>query len=933
MEKKIAAKSYTGFIKTEDGSAESPTQSLAKSLSRLSYDLSSAFYEFQNKRESEILDTSYSAIEPFLNSQLRDYATSKKRVLSGELDTSSPEKTAGLTGKISRKRKHISKIKNIVLDEFETRLLKSSEFISIQDNKLDNSNTPMSDTILVEGISNIMQTKYGALQDKEWRKTKKGSITQDKMRSKFRKNVKSYQSDLESQIERGSKDLESSTASSFQTATWKAINISGKSSSQLIMKYAINPVVSSNQNFKGVLSSGQKPSKITKLEASFAKSLSSRFKTSATKRKGSQSEVTSDYQAVQVKKVLKNISVPSEITFSNSDIDHGFVIKIDAINSKGQIVDSKKKTINHIEKIKNFYSSSVSPTISAKFNDSGDLQVSVKQIDKDADSLCVYRKYISERSILDGEEFILINKFSGASASDESGEKEFIDTLDKIYGSKIMYRAVSYTSSGGGSGAFSDFILDISGLSNSSNKSSSDFLQGSIVCKVQEGGISLAIPEITGDRSAVFIEKRSQEDGYKLVERIFNSKDKQRSSRISSEYTMLDKDVNHGCTYRYNLVYITEHGTEKRLQPVNVDYRFIFESSDLSVSAQSSSQKNSPAIQSVKLKMNIGSILNLDKEEASQDALAEYSKAQVQKAATKESAIEIAQKIREESRDAKSSRAGLDDKSLLADFLKSRGKEMESSDKDFKNKAEESIYGIEVQRVDLKTGEVSDVGIFMPGETYEDTEGLKSGRSYEYIFQELKMPLSTYTEIVDKISVSESDKSFRSTRSLSIDKTGTDKSKDFEDNYRSKFLDKSSVVDGVVRSSLSRTLSPSTTLQKNRSGIVKSIKVTLPKSNSVVLNANTAIVSNKRVLISWSASSSKYIKNKSDIDFFLITAKKLGQIYPILKCHGQSIGGGSFLSIDDTQEDFLGEITYFITPIYNNATLGDTIKAGTVVMR
>jgi hypothetical protein len=931
--KEDSGKAYTGFIQSSDNKSPSPTSQLADSMTRLKYDTSAAFYTYTSKRELETLDFAYEGIESFINTQVRDYAISKKSSLTDESTTKTSSKSHGLTGKISASKKSYPKIKGIVLDEFETKLVKSSELAKLKHSPADSITLPMSDTVLVEGISKIMQKKYGTLQKKEWRKNKKENIVKERIGSKFNNDVKSYQSDLESQIERGSKDLETSTASSFQSAAWKAINLSSKSPSQLIMSYSRDPVISSDQNFKGVLSSGQKALQITSLEASFAKILSSRFKISSTARKSTQGDSRAEYQAVQARKVLKDIAIPVNVSFENRAAIDGIVIKIDAINQYGQIVDSKSQAIDHREKIKNFYTTSVAPSLSAKLNSSGKIQVSVRQIDKDASDLYVYRKYISEKSISDGEEFILIKKFSGTSASDESGEKEFFDTLDKIYGSKIMYRAVSFTKSGGGSGSFSDFILDLSGLSNSSNRSSADFLQGSITCKVQEEGIFLSIPAIFGDRSAVFIEKKSQEDGYKSIERIFNSKDRQRSSQISSMYTFLDRDVNHGCTYRYNIMYITEHGTEKRLQHASVEYRFVIGKSGLSVNAENSSKKNRTIKSSVKLSMNIGDIIVLDAEKASKAAIEEYSKSRASEATSKEAASKIAQEISKETREARGTRIGSGDESLLSDYLKSRGKDLDSAGAEFKNKVEESIYSIEVQRVDLKTGDVTDIGIFMPGEVYEDDKDLIPGRTYEYKFQELKMPLSTYTEIVSKTSAAAADKEFRSGKGLLIDKDKTDKGIEFEDNYRSKFLDHSSIVDGVVRSSKSRARSATTTLQRSKSGVSKSVHITIPKSNSVIKNPNVLIVSNKRVFISWILSSSKNIKNKSDVDFFLITASKLGQVYPVLTCHGQSIDSGMFVSIDDTQDSFLGEISYFITPIYNNATLGDTISAGTVVMR
>ena len=934
--KKDISKSYFGFVDTVGvkTSGASQTQILAQSLARLNYDMSTAFKEFQKIKKGDIIDDNIVAIESFMNSQLRDYATSRKKTLSDESKTGNFSKSSGLTGKISRKKKPYREIKNVILDGFDTKLISQAELRLQKDGFTISNGIQMNDTILVEGISGIMQKKFGSPQNSEWRLGIDGRPTRDRMRSKFKTSVSSYQSDLEAQLERGSKDLESTTASTFQSAVWKSVSLTKKSPTELIMGYAKDPVIPSDLNFSGIISNGQKPLNISSREVSLAKKLCLGFKSSSRTRKSSQSDATTEYVAVQTRKVLKYIEIPVEISIPESaTLDAGITIKIDALNSTGQIVDTKKKDFNHSEKKSGFYSTSVPPSINAKISTTGDIQVSVKQIDKDADYLRVYRKYVSEESISNGEKFKLINKFSGTDASDESGEKEFIDTLGKVNGSSIMYRAVSFTSSGGGSGAFSDFVLDISQLVNSSKKSSADFLQGSIVCKVQKEGILISVPEIKGDRGASFIEKRRQEDGFKSVEKISNSNDGQRSSRVSSEYTFLDRDVNHGFTYHYNIMYITEHGTEKRLQPTKIEYKFIFGDADLSVNAINSSQKSSPVKSAVKLTMNIGAIKSLDMEQASSDALSEYSRSKAASASSKERAVKDAEEISKVSRVAKTGRAGLKDESLLAEYLKSRGKVEEEASSSVKNEIEKNIYSIEVQRTDLSTGEKTDVGIFMPGETYEDTTGLESGKSYEYTFQELKMPMDTYSEIVTKTSVSSGELDFKSGKTLTIAKDSTDKDSSFEDNYRSKFLDQSATIDGVIVSSMARARSPVTTLQKNPSGVSKTVKVTIPKEKTKILNASASAISNKRVAIKWIAAGSKYINNETDIDFFIITAKKLDQVYPVLTCHGENIGSGNFIAIDDTQDKFVGEVSYFITPIYNNASVGDTVDAGTVLVR
>ena len=175
--KEDSSKSYTGLIQSSDDKSPSPTVQLADNMARIRHDASKAFYKYTSKRESETLDFAYEGIESFINTQLRDYAISKKTGLSDESTARESSKSHGLTGKISARKKSPPKIKGVVLDEFETKLVKSSDLARLKHRQVDSIVSPMSDTVLVEGISKIMQKKYGTLQKEEWRKNKKGTHT------------------------------------------------------------------------------------------------------------------------------------------------------------------------------------------------------------------------------------------------------------------------------------------------------------------------------------------------------------------------------------------------------------------------------------------------------------------------------------------------------------------------------------------------------------------------------------------------------------------------------------------------------------------------------------------------------------------------------------------------------------------------------------
>ena len=79
-------------------------------------------------------------------------------------------------------------------------------------------------------------------------------------------------------------------------------------------------------------------------------------------------------------------------------------------------------------------------------------------------------------------------------------------------------------------------------------------------------------------------------------------------------------------------------------------------------------------------------------------------------------------------------------------------------------------------------------------------------------------------------------------------------------------------------------------------------------------------------------SKSKSQKYKSDIDYFVIEYTIFSQTQPAIVCHGTSVDLGSFRSVHQLDNNFLGEVTYFITPVYNDCTIGEKVLAGKVLI-
>ena len=56
------------------------------------------------------------------------------------------------------------------------------------------------------------------------------------------------------------------------------------------------------------------------------------------------------------------------------------------------------------------------------------------------------------------------------------------------------------------------------------------------------------------------------------------------------------------------------------------------------------------------------------------------------------------------------------------------------------------------------------------------------------------------------------------------------------------------------------------------------------------------------------------------IDFYIVLCKKNGDFFPVTTVMGSDVG--DITIIDETSKNFMGEVTYFLQPLFTNGKLG-----------
>jgi len=219
----------------------------------------------------------------------------------------------------------------------------------------------------------------------------------------------------------------------------------------------------------------------------------------------------------------------------------------------------------------------------------------------------------------------------------------------------------------------------------------------------------------------------------------------------------------------------------------------------------------------------------------------------------------------------------------------------------------ETIAVFSVKRFDFKTGIEHDLGMFPQGLFTDEgdlTKGIPtpdSGGEFLYKFEAL---IRVPSEALSDVSV----------------KT--------DPNFSEKFISPIAIRDGTLSYGSSLISNHAENVfELGKTGIVKTVRVTIPSTDSVQINSNKIKVTNKNdVRVSWTVSG-----NIAKIDHFIILASRNGVTIPVGTHHSSSRGGG-FSYVDTSQKNILGMIKYSIVPVFSDFTRGLPSSVGSAVI-
>jgi hypothetical protein len=223
------------------------------------------------------------------------------------------------------------------------------------------------------------------------------------------------------------------------------------------------------------------------------------------------------------------------------------------------------------------------------------------------------------------------------------------------------------------------------------------------------------------------------------------------------------------------------------------------------------------------------------------------------------------------------------------------------------------LIAFNIDRVDLKTGEVESFGI-VKGGTFSDKSNqktnnvspLKSGRKYRYVVS---------------VCLREPDTLLENSTRTSIDKT-TGKSYTFSP---SKFLNPTVMSRGIIPATGQEV--PDDIREIFNIGFVgvqKIVDVTTSEKRASVISVNAKKISKTQASIRWKVKG-----QTSAFDHFIVIGKKLGMSYIVGKHHNVGTNN-AFEFVDKVSGKQTGEVTYTVVPVYSDYTHGTPVRAGRI---
>tara|TARA_R100000664_G_C2760056_1_gene150653 strand:- start:1246 stop:4188 length:2943 start_codon:yes stop_codon:yes gene_type:complete len=565
------------------------------------------------------------------------------------------------------------------------------------------------------------------------------------------------------------------------------------------------------------------------------------------------------------------------VTQSTVSSSGEIILIVEALNTSGRVVQVETKTINHQRNLDSFLVPRLSPEISALRSQDSLVDVSVKQVDSNCNKIIIFKKTLNQSAFSKGSSF---KKISDIVITSKDPDHTF--SFMSNPGEPLMLRAISISNSGE-PGKFRDVVVLPSNSSRHGDLER-NFAFATILTQNTSTGIIVESKITSGNLVSYYFVRKNISEG----ERIFTPISSPSSNKMGTRKNTLqvvDTSTNIGDTYEYKIKFIFKNGSESISEAYGIVKReMVIDSIGVS---------SLPPTYSKGFKENSYSVvLN--------------------------STIDIPQS------DADMTRSIFENLDL-SDLFDS---EISSIKNQFEN-----IAIFHVTRTDVLTGEEYDLGLKTPGEIIDSGDsksGIPAPTSGEYVYK-LEVFVRTPDNILAEVEKSQAFRNLkisRSTPSIASSKFsgqfGTSLN-DIEFNYSQKFTAPTAIRDSTLSYGNSIVSNhPESSFEIGKTGIVRTVKVSIPTKDTRVVSKSIRLNSLGDVLIRWSVRG-----DLSNIDHFIIAGSRSGMIIPVGTHHTYS-RGNDFLFTDTSQKGIVGIVSYYIIPVFSDLSQGSRYSAGTI---
>jgi len=947
---------------TGESIKSSYTAEIASALVLSKFDQMNDFQTTKNSQVATIIDQETQNISNFLNVDAWTYAVRKAQQAKSTMlsEPTSTRKSSGLTGAtlskstfqgLKRSPGHIS-FAGIVSDVVEMTVIDRKEarkVLGTTDDKIDPHVS-----LSIPSDSGALPASMGTMTEFE-RDPATGAVVPSSTQPTLSAALGTMSTSTVSLGLSGMTNSVVSTTTSFQEACYNALTKYETSPPMLIPVSISSLVTSADAMYQGTSTATRKSLGDSGLATTKSKEDRAKQMREDERVSGDVSDdvrsltavLRSDYYSLPSKSPTslsdlpgeKYVVIPTSKTFSNIEMSFSFsiseaklisgkfVVIFDLLNSKKQIIGTKSATVDHNFLKQDFLSPSIAPKITAVSSrafgvKTGDVKLSISQLDTDATQILVYKRIVSKDTLVKGEntEFSLLGTYSLTHFSDSM----IIEDSDVDLSQCIIYRAVA-RSDIGASGNFQDAVVVFE---------SQRLFSACVHAKNETNGIGITVTSVFGSPVAMVLKRRNAsryETEYETIKnaRVLDESDKADSESIKAG-TILSKlaagDIKSGFADLALASLSTQHTVSTDDVFIEEDDTFldttaqIGETYEYRVAAMfdSGDEVLTDTCEFIKREVPGGQIdIQSSGQTVSISPTGAYQVTfSINSTQPGESAVQYAEKF----------------------FTSSGLKSTYAAEMEDVKTSLEPVVGCIVERKDLKTGDVEQFTSTSPPGKFVDngTHGVSKpqpGRTYCYsiksyavnpkqFLEEMKIRESTNTTKYDKLkgggAMLDPDV---------VSKLNSPTS--FDPCYTAKFVSTTAVTDSTLSyGDAGMEQHAGDILEISGVASTTSFDIAIPSTTVKSITGSARVNANRQVILTWSASG---IADDISIDFFIILVRRMGMTIPVGVAHGTAIGS-SFRFVDDSQAEILGQAKYIVVPVYGDYSTGNKYTLGTVLI-